>query len=519
MLLERRESCSSDHQFTSSQKKEMAHKVTSSVVKKIEDNQKKIEALRYFTFAWPRFPVIISVPNMLREENVKAYNPSLISIGPLHRGNKFLQAMEADKVSYMCCLFKRTGDVEKTREVCEAAMLKMQNILKKCYADQLVKPDDEDDITNLIEMMLIDGCFIIELVYRHSRRERDPILNNPFKCSAIRRDLLLLDNQIPFVVLEMLFGLTVECIPRSYEESSDPLTLIGCVLSFFGDIMGLEDAQMESNAGVIPPLHILHLLHICYQPQKPTYDQDASSHYRQLKTENGSNMVGVLCGCCQGQPCRYEEDTAETRFQVDDEAGTATQLFYSAGGGVGYEGTATQLEIAGVKLRKRSKTKNLFDVEFRPQDSSFYFWRGCLEIPRFSVYNFTESFLRNIIAFEQCYPFFGSYFTSHAFLMDILMDSVDDVKLLEKVGVICNHLGTSESVLQIFNGICKNAYPQDFHYDKQWRKMKGCCTHWREELGTVKRNCAGNLWIVLSVIGAISLFVLTLLQTVYTMNS
>ncbi|XP_059628901.1 UPF0481 protein At3g47200-like [Cornus florida] len=495
-------------------------KLMNSLEKKIKENKENFEALGNFEHAWPMIPIIKRVPNMLREENEKAYTPSVVSIGPLHCEDENLQAMKADKLSYMLFLFRRAGkdSEQKKREDCAEATLKMKSTFTKCYADHLAKLD-ENVIINLAEMMLIDGCFIIELLYRHYKREKDPILQDPFRYNAIRRDLLLLENQIPFSVLEKLFSLMVQGNPSP--------TLIECLLSFFGDIMGLEDGNITKNKNTPPPLHILHLFHICYQPeQHPAVDASSrldhppstsSDHEWQATRREGLATQPAIQRVLRATFCQFGFSLTCYKKQPREDDGSHQEQWDNKLAQPGYEGTATQLDIAGIKLRKRTKT-NLFDVEFRPQDSCFYFWRGCLEIPSFSVYNFTESFLRNLIAFEQCCPWFESFFTSHAFLMDILIDSVEDVKLLEKEGIICNHLGSSESVVQIFNGICKNAIPQHFHYRKEWRKMKRCCTSWREQLGTVTRNCAGNLWIVLSVIGALVLFVLTLLQTIYAIG-
>jgi hypothetical protein len=44
---------------------------------------------------------IWTVPNSLRTVNDDAYNPHIISIGPLHRGQEKLQSMEIHKLYYM----------------------------------------------------------------------------------------------------------------------------------------------------------------------------------------------------------------------------------------------------------------------------------------------------------------------------------------------------------------------------------------------------------------------------------
>ncbi|KAL7175255.1 hypothetical protein ACSBR2_028960 [Camellia fascicularis] len=76
-------------------------------------------------------------------------------------------------------------------------------------------------------MMFDDGCFIIELLsrsyfakkeYKKAKEKKkknngDPIFGSPMRLRAIRHDLLLLENQIPFFVLEELFKFAVPGIP------------------------------------------------------------------------------------------------------------------------------------------------------------------------------------------------------------------------------------------------------------------------------------------------------------------
>ncbi|RDY03331.1 UPF0481 protein, partial [Mucuna pruriens] len=61
-------------------------------------------------------------------------------------------------------------------------------------------------------MILIDACFIIELFLRchtsENWEEKDPLLQKPWMTTEIYHDLILLENQLPFFVLEELYNLT-----------------------------------------------------------------------------------------------------------------------------------------------------------------------------------------------------------------------------------------------------------------------------------------------------------------------
>ncbi|KAG5550464.1 hypothetical protein RHGRI_015435 [Rhododendron griersonianum] len=121
---------------------------------------------------------IYRVPNDLRELNKSAYIPRIISIGPLHWKEKHLPTpMQDIKKYYAYYLFTRVtermnSDVQKRKkktELLQECVGKMKQCLeraKKFYAEELKLNDDE-----MVEMMLVDGCFILELLYASKAAE------------------------------------------------------------------------------------------------------------------------------------------------------------------------------------------------------------------------------------------------------------------------------------------------------------------------------------------------------------
>ncbi|KAE9445990.1 hypothetical protein C3L33_22117, partial [Rhododendron williamsianum] len=111
---------------------------------------------------------IYRVPKYLRKIKKSAYTPRLVAIGPLHRNEEHLQTpMEHVKMGYtdnlVCRLTVGMNGlelVEKKNAVlqeCVAEMKKSIDDAKKCYAE---------DVTLNEEMLLVDGCFILEFLYR-----------------------------------------------------------------------------------------------------------------------------------------------------------------------------------------------------------------------------------------------------------------------------------------------------------------------------------------------------------------
>ncbi|XP_059668920.1 putative UPF0481 protein At3g02645 [Cornus florida] len=407
------------------------------------------------------------VPDVLRVQNEDAYRPSCVSIGPLWRGRPDLVEMEAVKKRYMGELLERNGTLAATvLAECTEAMFNLMSRVMECYSQRY-----GDDFYSVRDMacMVIDGCFIIELLYKNyvpviETWMSDPFLQNHLKYDQVRRDLLLLENQIPFFVLDELFKLTVEPIPDSTTISGRPVSLRRCVVSFFGDMMmrreniGGEIENLENNF----PYHILHFLHICYQSP------------------------------LQKAPKWYQHKEKTT-------------LKYSA----------TKLQSVGVKFGPRIRRESLFDLKFSTDRCCFWLWRRAhFQIPRFSINRSTELLLRNLIAFELCCAGVNQYFTSYAVAMSSLLDSAEDVELLEEAGVISNTLGYSEKVSELFKNITseESIVSNQFHfYNDLWMEVRDFCTPWRLALANANTQMAVAFAIILNLI--------TLLSSIYTVLS
>ncbi|KAK3006385.1 hypothetical protein RJ639_016599 [Escallonia herrerae] len=431
-------------------------------------------------------PCIYRVPDKLYQVKKPAYTPSVVSIGPIHRRQKD-QNMEEIKVNYMHRLFKRTSksssrleDDDVFIQKCVAALLEKLSKARSCYNEVSSLPDD----ALFAKMMLTDGAFIIELLWTSRKRYKksnDPIFGNTLKFHNVRHDLLLLENQIPFFVLEDLFNLTV----KEMQKDGGP-SLSDFILEFFGNLMFSKRRLRKRDDGT--PLHILGLLHTCYLPCRKDGLGDDPSRASDLEAGLGEDIdfeswstgwLSWLCG------------TTGTPF--------TTQPYHPI-----MKHSATELASAGVNFKPREAAD--LDVEF---NTSCWFHWFCSpwtsDIPPCCIYNrskssfcflswffllcgktrfaitplciedSTESFLRNLIAFEQCMPGIQTYFTSYAFLIYTLIDDEEDVELLEKAGVLRENLGARQNTLKLFKNLCKEVVLADFSFFAQWKEVHKYC--------------------------------------------
>lgn len=151
---------------------------------------------------------IFRVPNILRRHGENAFVPDVISIGPFHHGSKKLQAMEKCKLWYLHSLLNR-APTEKTSLQCFVeAVGSLEQHCRKCYAEEI-----DHNRKKFVEMMVVDGCFIIQFLRKDNKSDdeqdkEDPVFSTSWMRWQIVTDLLLLENQLPWRVLDCLFNMT-----------------------------------------------------------------------------------------------------------------------------------------------------------------------------------------------------------------------------------------------------------------------------------------------------------------------
>ncbi|KAF7123179.1 hypothetical protein RHSIM_Rhsim12G0027100 [Rhododendron simsii] len=118
---------------------------------------------------------IYKVPDFVKDLYAKVYRPRFVSLGPYHHVESHLEPMEKHKHRALLHFLKRS---------------------RKPLASY---------IAALAELMILDGCFMLE-VMRTSTLEmddysaNDPIFSKHGKLHivpCIRRDMMMLENQLP----------------------------------------------------------------------------------------------------------------------------------------------------------------------------------------------------------------------------------------------------------------------------------------------------------------------------------
>jgi hypothetical protein len=128
--------------------------------------------------------------------------PSLVAIGPYHHGAPHLEKMEEVKLAAPYYLCSSTG--HSTAEVYERVR-SVAGAARACYdADDPFVAGLGD--AEFAAMMFLDGCFLLQYMIDDSDTA-PPVLRNRMTLStgpSIQKDIFLLENQIPWLVLEAL---------------------------------------------------------------------------------------------------------------------------------------------------------------------------------------------------------------------------------------------------------------------------------------------------------------------------
>ncbi|KAK3417042.1 hypothetical protein EUGRSUZ_H02793 [Eucalyptus grandis] len=115
---------------------------------------------------------IFRVRHQLREVNEKAYDPEILAIGPYHYGNDKFKFMERRKEESV------DGYMPTLRE--------LERQARNCYAETIDLSQEK-----FLAMMLIDGCFIVELFRKYNMKiptdKDDPVLHICGIPNSIRR--------------------------------------------------------------------------------------------------------------------------------------------------------------------------------------------------------------------------------------------------------------------------------------------------------------------------------------------
>ncbi|XAR60992.1 hypothetical protein NMG60_11034559 [Bertholletia excelsa] len=436
---------------------------------------KKVQALGPDPAQWRNWS-IYKIPSASLNSKKKAYTPQMVSFGPYHHGKKRLSAMEEHKQRALLRFLKRTRT--SLQSICHSLVDEVQK-LKDSY-DSL---DDSwcKDTESFLQLMVVDGCFMLEILRVACANEQvydylsdDPVFSNHGKLYVlpfIRPDMLLLENQLPMLVLIKLFGTTDKFdSEEKLVTSLNELILKFCNQNFdptthrnFGKCLHVLDLHRKSLLGKTHSNNAA----------QPRSNRSCFKHVRRCSW----NLISCLLRCCRP----YKDMVLRS---------------------------ATELHEAGIRFKK-SESLFLDDISFKG---------GILKLPIFVVDDMTESTFLNLVAFERCHVGAGHEVTSFICFMDNIVEGGRDISHLCSVGVLQNVTGSDKTAATLFNTMTKDLtmQAQGQLCAVEAKVARYCKKPWNKWRANFVHTYLRSPWAIISVVAGILLFGLTIVQTVYT---
>lgn len=424
---------------------------------------------------------IYRIPHFLRDQaglgDDKTYIPQVVSIGPYHRGKRRLQPMERHKWRALHYMLKRK---RQSIKLYIEAMQELEERVRACYEGPLSLTSNE-----FVEMLVLDGCFILEFFRGYTEgfenlgyERNDPIFAMRGMMYSIRRDMMMIENQIPVFVLEKHISLQLGA-PNQGRLVAD-LAII-----FFDPLSPIDEPLTARQMNKLESsLHVNNS--VAFHPLSDQSGLHCLDVFRRSLLRKGPEAV----------PRHWFRKWSRRNLVVDHRR---TQLIHCV----------TDLKESGIKFRKR-KTDRFWDIKFKD---------GVLYIPRLLVHDGTKSLFLNLVAFEQCHLNCTNDITAYVVFMDNLIDSAQDVNYLHYCGILEHWLGNDAEVADMFNHLCQEVVfdINDSYLSKVSEEVNTYYNHrWNAWRASLKHKYFYNPWAVISFLAAVFLLLLTAAQTYYS---
>nr|TKS17356.1 hypothetical protein D5086_0000014400 [Populus alba] len=365
-------------------------------------------------------PVIPRVPTEFRgmKENTGCYEPKVVSIGPYYHGKKELEKMESLK-------FRIARQLVKDRsEAAEEMYNKVKDLVsdaRECYAEESTRQFNDEKFT---QMLFLDGYFILHYFLSYELGQQK--LRNE-EVASVTRDLLLLENQLPFNVLISLM--------RIHERKGHNIA---------GEDKSSSRQKLSSESEDQNMMKIF--VHVfednrAIPPQRESCWEKISNFPSELARKLISRSKRTVYGLdfyfhlLDFFYCKFVYDEGERELRESRYRETRWNRYYSV----------SELKNVGISFMP-SNTSVFTDVKFKNT-----LLGGALSIPPLSIVEETKPLLLNLAAYETCAGWNYSRCTSYLCLMRSLIDKPEDVKELRSKGILRNSFETRDSqVVELF---------------------------------------------------------------------
>ncbi|KAM3690923.1 hypothetical protein ACB094_09G156700 [Castanea mollissima] len=429
-------------------------------------------------------PKIQKVIFLLRdhEDFQKHYEPRTVSLGPIHNGGKKYKLGETYKLMLTDVFVK--GRRQMINDLYKKIGEKIEE-LKECFEKEVIEGYKDED---LIWLLLVDGCAILQYIDCAADDNFEGLKIKPDSIAFTQQDLFLLENQLPYRLLNWLM---------TWSGSANDDKLRKSIDAYIKKLVTVPPSDDQSEISSWKWLSSLSW-RFCQYAEK---EKEESPHSKAKLHEDPIHLLDLL---------RTHLLDNHQRRNNPEKSKVKVQTWQS------YR-NVQELRAAGIYVERTKKINScLRDIDFTTLGCLGYLW-----LPPITVDDSTRPIFLNLIAYEMCLDFQNDFaITSYISFLDSLIDEPNDVKMLRKAGILYNFLGSDEEVARVFNEIGTDLVPNsEIYRDVRVQIQK----HYKNQLMTwfaqVYHDYFSSPWTFIAFFGALLALALTVIQTWYAVDS
>ncbi|XP_027182328.1 putative UPF0481 protein At3g02645 [Coffea eugenioides] len=424
---------------------------------------------------------VFEVPKTLSLQKPEAYTPQLIAMGPYHHLRPELYQMER----YKLAAIKEISTPEQISNFQRIVINRLKEIdpsIRACYNKFM----DYDQDT-LAWIVAIDGCFFLHILHSYLVQDETTdrrLLDN----TIVTTDIMMLENQIPFVLLKEVRK-SLQVSPKSNDQGEeDDIELISMLFQFCEAQSPVKFCIDKTNqVRYHRPLHLLDMMYhmiinvpgcvvsgsLEYSPiqPKPTYTEfrnssTSSSSSSSTDSEDPdvihNNLEALLDLVETIAPKPTQHFLRPVKVVSSIPWSTISGLYRKGDLGTGEQNSGHgEIAIPSVshlwryaKVQCKPFIGSIKEIKFVEEEAALY-------LPVMNLNASSEVITRNLVAYEAAMYNSTLEFARYVNLMNGIIDTAEDVKLLKQNGVIKGAL-TDGEIADQFNGM-KRCYAGSDH--------------------------------------------------------
>ncbi|KAI3759610.1 hypothetical protein L6452_07544 [Arctium lappa] len=509
-----------------------------------------------------KIPVsIFAVPKILLATDPESYIPQQVALGPFHHWRPEVYDMQRYKLS----------SARRTQKQMNVSFERIVEIMKKndeariraCYHKFLDMSGDA-----LIWMMAVDMSFLLEFLRVYAMKEQGRILKKvtsgmshlvdssgkKLSHMAILRDLVMVENQIPLFLVKTM--LEAQCKQTANELTAEQ-TLKSMLMGLYHELSPFQEQELP-DVDINDCDHLLDFLYHMTVPNNKELgiveaeidienediveiegqEEESFANNSDVRrfmdviwtiiSKSNKGLIKVFKKIIFGKPVtllmklpwkilsslpilKLLKEPIE--HMVENFRGDGSKKSE-------HDGNDSKVplieEITIPSVTEMAKAGIFFSpVHGGIFDISFDEITSTLSLPIINLDVNTEVYLRNLVAYEACVAAGPLVVARYTELMNGIIDTEEDAKLLSEKGIVLNHLKSDKEVADLWNGMSKSVkLTKVAKMDKVIEDVnKRYSRTWRVKLSKFMKTYVFGSWKVLTLLAAVFMLLLTSLQS------